>query len=697
MPPTNRTTYTFRLRDDFSKAARKIRRSLKNIKTEIEKTSQKAAILNKKLKRVASVARSVAGALAVAGVAVIALGRYALIQSAKMETLNVSFRVLIGNVKLARQTFEDLTNFAARTPFRLQGVAMAGKVMLAAGVEAGILTHRLRQLGEMSAASGRPLGEFARIFAKIKGKNKVQGEELLQLAEKGVGLSRELARMFSKGSGSRLESDYKVSELQVFQAVEKGLITHRHFLLALDELTGKGGLYFGLTAELALTLGGLWSTVADNTDLAAAAFGDVVVEAFHIKQGLSGLIPILEKFKHQIVWMGKEHPIITKALLMSAAAVVVVGTLVALIATVMTLWGFAIPALMAAVSLLTGTGAMWAAVAMGAVAATSVTATYWDKIDYWINRAGDSVYYYFRGKLDFVLEFLRGIGDEMRSLDGWLSEKFPSFFGNNVTEEMNKWYARQDENERLGSTRRLGGIWADFPIPSYANADEIAEAIAVASERSAIRATKVEANIQSKLLDLYPMRPEYLKDEGARIRRIYEMAEKGGSSVRGAGIESLSWQERLGYSLGMYNLPDQKGVEVNSRVVEKYSPRTGITYSSETQPKTIFPQAMMDQLNTGMSGRVLWFDQLNQGAIDSFWRQNNGEMTSPAGKASQFFNNQPDSGKARGFGLPDAVPTKGGVEITLNVTSDKNLAIEKVSESYTGDAPDNIGLQVGVA
>ena len=126
MPPVNQTTFTFRLRNKFSKAARDIKRSLKGMGDEFKKSSEKSKVLNKRLKGLANTAKAAAAAFAVITTAIVAMGTYALRESARMETLNVAFRVLIGNTKLAKDTFEELTHFAARTPFRLKNIASIG-------------------------------------------------------------------------------------------------------------------------------------------------------------------------------------------------------------------------------------------------------------------------------------------------------------------------------------------------------------------------------------------------------------------------------------------------------------------------------------------------------------------------------------------------------------------------------------------
>jgi len=459
MPPSNNTTYTFRLRNKFSRAAREIRRSLKDIGKEFKTSSEKSELLDKRFKKVAGSAKAVAATFAVVSAAIVSVGRYAFRESARMETLNIAFRVLIGNAKLAKSTFEDLTHFAARTPFRLKSVAAAGKVMLAAGLEAGELTHRLRQLGEMSAASDRPVREFALIFAKIKGKNKIQGEELLQLAEKGVGISRELAKMFTKGSGTILETNSVVTEAMVFSAVEDGLVTHEHFLAVLDRLTSQGGRYFGLTDELSRSLGGLWSTVADNTDLAAAAFGDILVKVFKVKQGLTFLIPVLENLKYSMKSFSQENPTLTKFALYSMASVVALGGLLILSASVILIWSKIGAAVGVAWLAMKSIALLVAAVVAGLSPFTwlmlSIGGVFLYFKDFFQdikNKLSTDIWESWTHRTTQLANALDRVADKFREIRGYLQEKFPIIFGSGSTEEEKREDFNKGEQARQVST-----------------------------------------------------------------------------------------------------------------------------------------------------------------------------------------------------------------------------------------------------
>ena len=62
------------------------------------------------------------------------VGGFALKSAASMEKLEVSFRSMLGSGKAASKMVQDLTTFAARTPFQMEGIGAAAKQLLAFGV-----------------------------------------------------------------------------------------------------------------------------------------------------------------------------------------------------------------------------------------------------------------------------------------------------------------------------------------------------------------------------------------------------------------------------------------------------------------------------------------------------------------------------------------------------------------------------------
>ena len=102
-------------------------------------------------------------------------------EAAKLEQIETRFQVLTGSADEARKVIKDLTEFTAKTPFRLEGVADSAAQLLSFGFQTEEIVDRLQVLGDIAAGSGSALQEIALIFGQVSAAGKLTGERLLQL------------------------------------------------------------------------------------------------------------------------------------------------------------------------------------------------------------------------------------------------------------------------------------------------------------------------------------------------------------------------------------------------------------------------------------------------------------------------------------------------------------------------------------
>ena len=93
------------------------------------------------------------------------LGRAAIDQAIKIEGLTTQLETLTGSAATAQKILEDLQEFAARTPFKLTGLAESSKLLLAFGKTQEEIIPTLQILGDVAAGSGADLQELTRTRA----------------------------------------------------------------------------------------------------------------------------------------------------------------------------------------------------------------------------------------------------------------------------------------------------------------------------------------------------------------------------------------------------------------------------------------------------------------------------------------------------------------------------------------------------
>ena len=251
---------TGRLRKELDE----VKRSVSGIGDNTEQAEKKFNGLTGAIKKVGAAI----GAVAV-GAALFKLGKSAITAASDFEKLEVSFSTFLGSTKEAEKVLKQLEDLSVSTPFTPEQVQNAGKALLAFGIETDKLETSLRQVGDVSSATGKDFNELAVIFGKAKVQGTLFAEDINQLTEAGVPVIQEFAKQFG------------VSESQVKKLGSEGQISFSNLEAAFASLTGEGGKFFGLTEALSQTTAGRISTLQGNFGLLMREIGQGLLPVFN--------------------------------------------------------------------------------------------------------------------------------------------------------------------------------------------------------------------------------------------------------------------------------------------------------------------------------------------------------------------------------------------------------------------------------
>lgn len=210
----------------------------------------------------------------VASVAVVKLG-------ADMQQTRLSLQTMMRDAQAGNAMLARLNEFSNVTPFQNAEVIGAGKTLMAFGVEAESLMGLLKQIGDVSAGTGKPLGELAAIIGKVMAKGKADTEALNQMTEAGIPIIKTLA------------AQYGVSGAAIYKMAEKGRLSSDVITSAFAAMSGAGGMFENMMEKQAGTVGGVWSTIVGKLKLTAATLGEQLAPALQI--GLSYIQGWIEK------------------------------------------------------------------------------------------------------------------------------------------------------------------------------------------------------------------------------------------------------------------------------------------------------------------------------------------------------------------------------------------------------------------
>lgn len=195
-----------------------------------------------------------------------------------LEDLETQFQTLLGSATAAKKRMQELKKFSAETPFQIEGVAKASKILETLTGGALATGDGLRLVGDAAAIAGRPIEELA-----------VQMGRAFQGAMTGRAIGEALARLQELGI---LSGEARTEFERLQKANKKGSEVWQ--VLAKDMQKTQGSMKL-----LSTTASGLFSTLKDNLNLALAELGAILLPL--VKVILKGAIEKFQDLKQMII------------------------------------------------------------------------------------------------------------------------------------------------------------------------------------------------------------------------------------------------------------------------------------------------------------------------------------------------------------------------------------------------------------
>jgi tape measure domain-containing protein len=251
---------------------------------------------------------------AVAGAAVGTAGLFAIKSAGDMEMLRSSLDTLTGSTAAGSKMFQDLYNFAAKTPFETGDLAKATQTMLSFGVSNEKVIPNLKMLGDISMGNKDKLAGLTLAFSQVQSTGRLMGQDLLQMINSGFNPLTIISQKTGKSMATLKDE------------MEKGKISAGMVADAMKTATSEGGLFYQGMDRGSRTLQGVWSTLMDTTGMMTRKLvglsetGEIIKGGLvdKVKGGINGLITFLNDNQDKILkwvndifgWMKDNFPII---------------------------------------------------------------------------------------------------------------------------------------------------------------------------------------------------------------------------------------------------------------------------------------------------------------------------------------------------------------------------------------------------
>lgn len=177
------------------------------------------------------------------------------------QQLEVSFKTMLGSGEKANAMLKQLTTTAATTPFGLQEVAGGAKQLLAYGIEAEKVNDMLIRLGDIASGLSIPLNDLVYLYGTTMTQGRMFTQDLRQFQGRGIPIADELAKQFG------------IAKSQVGDFVTAGKVGAKEVEQAIINMTSAGSQFGGLMKAQSETIGGRWSNIEDQIDMAFNEIG----------------------------------------------------------------------------------------------------------------------------------------------------------------------------------------------------------------------------------------------------------------------------------------------------------------------------------------------------------------------------------------------------------------------------------------
>lgn len=228
---------------------------------------------------------------------------------AQIESLEVSFKTLLGSEEKASKLLKEIRQFAVSTPMQLGDLAGGAQTMLGFGIEAEKIMPLLKQIGDVAQGNSQKFQSLTLAFSQATSTGKLMGQDLLQLINAGFNPLNEMSKTTGKS----------ISELK--EDMSKGAISAEMLADAFKSATSEGGMFYNALADQSETINGAMSNLQGAWDDMLNEIGEQSQEA--LVGTLTSLTEVIKNYKSYIsVILGLAAAYGTyKAVLMATVAI----------------------------------------------------------------------------------------------------------------------------------------------------------------------------------------------------------------------------------------------------------------------------------------------------------------------------------------------------------------------------------------
>ena len=190
---------------------------------------------------------------------------YVVQKGMEYERTLAKYGVLAGGKRAGQELYGQLERLAVTTPYTASQYASGAETLMGYGVSPKKTPGILSQLGDIAGGDPIRLGRLVLAYGQVKSQGRLQGQELRQFAEAGVG-----AEDFASTMG--------ISVGNMKKMMEEGQVPAEVMEKTIKRLTDEGGRFAGIMKEVNQTVSGQWNAMVETIEMGARRLGVALFE-----------------------------------------------------------------------------------------------------------------------------------------------------------------------------------------------------------------------------------------------------------------------------------------------------------------------------------------------------------------------------------------------------------------------------------
>ena len=199
------------------------------------------------------------------------------------ERQMAKFEILAGSKEAGATLYSGLEKMSMTSPYKLSQLSAPAELLLGYGASSQNALGIVQRLGDVAGGDPVRMERLALAAGQVMSQGRLQGQELRQFAEAGVGAA-DFAATYGK----------PVADLR--HDMELGIVPASVMLRTIERLTNEGGRFFGMMDRTARTTEGRWNALVGTLEKVGRRFGEGALNKSGIASGIAGVTEKLVDF-----------------------------------------------------------------------------------------------------------------------------------------------------------------------------------------------------------------------------------------------------------------------------------------------------------------------------------------------------------------------------------------------------------------